>query len=187
MYRNIANPISVSAPGFKNEDIKVTVSNGNGTIKEVNKTKGEYVVTPGKEEETIITASTMVDGKEIALGTQVFRIKAVPDPMPSFNGEKGGSISKNDLLALGSVDVKLVDFDFGDYEFKVVSYDVESTVGGYFNREPNNGSKFSDKVIRNINAAKRGQTFYFTNIKVIEPNGDTRTLGKSVMLKAVIK
>ena len=187
MYRNIANPISVSAPGFKNEDIKVTVSNGNGTIKEVNKTKGEYVVTPGKENETIITASTTVDGKEIALGTQVFRIKAVPDPMPSFNGKEGGAFSKNDLLSLGSVDVKLVDFDFADYEFKVVSYVVETTVGGYLSEEPNNGSKFSDKVIRNINAAKRGQTFYFTNIKVIEPNGDTRTLGKSVMLKAVIK
>ncbi|MBR4157254.1 MAG: hypothetical protein IKU01_11250 [Bacteroidales bacterium] len=187
MYRNIENPISVSAPGFKNEDIKVTVSNGNGTIKEVNKTKGEYVIVPGKENETIITASTMVDGKEIALGTQVFRIKAVPDPMPSFNGEKGGSISKNDLLALGSVDVKLVDFDFGDYEFKVVSYEVETTVGGYVSVEPNNGSKFSDKVIKNINAAKRGQTFYFTNIKVIEPNGVTRKLDESVMLKAVIK
>ena len=185
MYRNIANPISVSAPGFKNEDIKVTVSNGNGTIKEVNKTKGEYVVTPGKENETIITASTMVDGKEIALGTQVFRIKAVPDPMPSFNGKDGGTFSKNDLLSLGSVDVKLVDFDFADYEFKVVSYVVQTTVGSFSSKEPNNGSKFSDKIIKNINSAKRGQTFYFSDIVVREPNGDERRL--KAILKAEIK
>ena len=104
----------------------------------------------------------MVDGKEIALGTQVFRIKAVPDPMPSFNGKDGGTFSKNDLLSLGSVDVKLVDFDFADYEFKVVSYVVQTTVGSFSSKEPNNGSKFSDKIIKNINSAKRGQTFFYS-------------------------
>ncbi len=185
MYRNIENPISVSAPGFKNEDIKVTVSNGNGTIKEVNRTKGEYVIVPGKENETIITASTMVDGKEIALGTQVFRIKAVPDPTPSINGQKSGSYSKNDLLSLGNIVVDLVDFDFDDYEFTVISYQVQTTIGGFGNTVENVGNKFNAQVIKNINASKRGQSFYFSNIRVREPNGDERTL--DAILKAEIK
>ena len=185
MYRNIENPISVSAPGFKNEDIKVTVSNGNGTIKEVNKTKGEYVIVPGKENETIITASTMVDGKEIALGTQVFRIKAVPDPTPSINGQKSGSYTKNELLHLGSIVVDLVDFDFDDYEFTVISYQVQTTIGGFGNTVDNVGNKFNAQVIKNINASKRGQSFYFSNIMVREPNGDERML--DAILKAEIK
>ena len=185
MYRNIENPISVSAPGFKNEDIKVVVSNGNGTIKEINKTKGEYVIVPGKENETIITASTLVDGKEIALGTQVFRIKAVPDPTPSINGQKSGSYTKNELLHLGSIDVNLVDFDFDDYEFNVISYQVQTTIGGFGNTVDNAGSKFNAQVIKNINASKRGQTFYFSNIMVREPNGDERML--DAILKAEIK
>ena len=127
----------------------------------------------------------MVDGKEIALGTQVFRIKAVPDPTPSINGQKSGSYSKNDLLSLGNIVVDLVDFDFDDYEFTVISYQVQTTIGGFGNTVENVGNKFNAQVIKNINASKRGQSFYFSNIRVREPNGDERTL--DAILKAEIK
>ena len=53
MYRGLENPISISAPGMTNENIQVNITNG--TIKKGAKA-GEYLVMPGKDNITTITA-----------------------------------------------------------------------------------------------------------------------------------
>ena len=182
MYRNLENPISVSAAGFNTSDIKVSVTNGQ--IKAGAKA-GEFLVTPGKEAVSVVTATTVVDGKEITLGTYDFRIKAVPDPTPSIAGSPSGEFTKNELLALNCVIVNLKDFDFDGYKYTVVSYDVTTVVGGDGRRVSNVGSTFSPELQKLIKASKRGQAFNFKNIKVKEPNGDERLL--SVTLTAEMK
>ncbi len=182
MYRNIENPISVSASGFNTSDIKVSVTNGQ--IKSGQKA-GEYFVMPGKEKITVVTAKTVVDGKEITLGTYDFRIKAVPDPTPSIAGYSSGKFTKNELLAANCLIVNLKDFDFEGYKYSVVSYDVTTVVGGDGRRVTNVGSNFGPELVKLVNSSKRGQTFNFRSIKVKEPNGEERLL--DVILEAEIK
>lgn len=182
MYRNLENPISVSAPGFNISDIKVSVTNGQ--IKQGQKA-GEYFVTPGEEPITTVTAKALVDGKDVVLGTYEFRIKNVPLPIPSIGGKPSGKYAKNELQALGNVSVDLKDFDFGDYEYTVVSYDVTTTIGGYGKTETNIGTKFNNKVIDIIKKSNRGQKIIFENIRVKEPNGNENTL--DIILQAEIK
>jgi hypothetical protein len=180
MYRGLENPISISAPGMTNENIQVEITNG--TINKGTKA-GEYLVMPGKENITTITATTTIDGKKIVLGNYDFRIKRVPAPTPKICGKTSGLFSKQELLAAGGLMVPLEDFDFEGYKYTIVSYDFMTVVGGNLKRGTANGSKFNSDVNSYINALGRGQTLNFTNIRVKGSDGEERLLDSPIVVE----
>ena len=181
MYRSLENPISVSAPGMASDNIEISVTNGEWRKGEA---KGEYFITPGTENITTITASTIVDGKRTTLGSYNFRIKRVPDPTPKIGGKTSGQFSREELIAAGGLMVPLEDFDFEGYKYTIVSYDFNTNIGGDIKRSNNNkGSKFSSDVQDFIKASRRGQTLNFVNIRVKGSDGEESLLKSTVYVE----
>ncbi len=181
MYRGLENPISVSAPGMASDNIEISVTNGEWRKGEA---KGEYFITPGTENITTITASTIVDGKRTTLGSYNFRIKRVPAPTPKIGGKTSGQFGREELIAAGGLMVPLEDFDFEGYKYTIVSYDFNTNIGGDIKRSNNNkGSKFSADVQDFINASRRGQTLNFVNIRVKGSDGEERLLDSPVVVE----
>lgn len=181
MYRGLENPISVSAPGMASDNIEISVTNGEWRKGEA---KGEYFITPGTENITTITASTIVDGKRTTLGSYNFRIKRVPAPTPKIGGKTSGQFGREELIAAGGLMVPLEDFDFEGYKYTIVSYDFNTNIGGDIKRSNNNkGSKFSSDVQDFINASRRGQTLNFVNIRVKGSDGEERLLDSPVVVE----
>lgn len=107
-YIGVPNPVSVSAPGFSKDKIKVSMSTG-----EISGSGGAYVVKvsqPGKV--TVTVTGTLDGGKSTVLGTTEFRIKRIPPPRVKFSGKAGGSISAGEAKAQNRIFAVLEDFDF---------------------------------------------------------------------------
>lgn len=170
IYRGLNNPIQVSAPGFRSDEIDVTINKG--TIKEVNNT-GLYMVQISDTISTTatITTSTMVDGKRVVLGSSDFKVKTVPNPTAKIAGQLDGSIYKEKLLAADSITPELPDFEFEGYNFTIESYTFIKNIGGIDYPSSVVGGKFDAEVKKSINNARSGQRLTFENIRAKGPDG----------------
>ena len=115
MYSGLDNPISISAPGYTPDEISVRVTGG--TLKVVNKAKGEYELKPHSvKEEVHVYATVMKDGKSMELCNKNYRVKPTPDPKLKVGGVySGGKIGRGELFAAGKLEAEMPDFDFEGY------------------------------------------------------------------------
>lgn len=181
MYIGLENPIAISAPGFTPSQLEIEVKNGQRVQK-----NGEYFILPGNEgPTTTVTVSTVVDGKKVVLENSVFRLKRVPDPVAVISGKSQGQFSKAQILATGGFRLDMPDFDFGDYNFEVVSYTISSVVGGYESRVQGKGRRFNNEVIKFIESARSGQKLRIEQIRVKAPNGEERLLNSSIVIDLI--
>ena len=110
IYAGIPNPFSISAPGFPLESVKAGISAGS-----LSGANGKYMINvPGSMvgKEVTINVSASSDGKTIGLGSNVFRVKAVPNPVAKFAGKMGGIISGNKFSNENEVTASLDNFEF---------------------------------------------------------------------------
>ena len=175
MYEELQNPISVSAPGFTNDDITIKVEGGKFTK---DKNDGDYFVEVNKGAKLVKVMVSAKDdkGKMVDLGTQEFRVKQVPDPVVKIGDITGGKVEKEVLLSIGRVMAVMKDFDFEGFNYTVDSYTV-STYRGTFIDKQNKGPKFSNDVIELISNAQTGQRIQFQDICVKSPKGEVRNVG----------
>jgi gliding motility-associated protein GldM len=175
LYQGLKNPISVSAPGISNDKIDVSISKGKI---EKGSQAGLYLVeVPSGEKNTTITASTTINGKKVVLGTHDFRIKRVPSPEAKIGGVSSGKIGKDELQAAGGIIPDMGDFEFGDFQYNVVSYTLATISGGdYKSSGTIKGGRFNQEVNDMIKSAKKGQKLFFENIQAKGPDGAIRTL-----------
>lgn len=121
IYAGIPNPFSISAPGFSLESIKANISSG-----DLSGSAGKYMVNvPGSMigKEVTINVSGSTDGKTLSLGSNVFRVKAIPNPIAKFAGRMGGAISGNKLALENQITAALENFEF-DVKVKVIKFIV---------------------------------------------------------------
>ncbi len=121
IYAGIPNPFSISAPGFSLESIRATISSG-----DLSGSSGRYMVTvPGSMigKEVTINVSGTTDGKSLSLGSNVFRVKPIPNPTAKFAGKMGGAISGNKIALENQVTAALENFEF-DIRVKVIKFVV---------------------------------------------------------------
>ena len=178
MYSGLDNPISISAPGYTPDEINVRVTGG--TLKTVNKAKGEYEVTPNSvKEEVHVYATVMRDGKSKELCNKNYRVKPTPDPKLKVGGVySGGKISRGELFAAGKLEAELPDFDFEGFSYEIVSYQpVISGSGGSKTLNKVNGARFSSELNGIISKASKGTMIYFEDIVVKAPDKSLRNLG----------
>ncbi|MBR5603086.1 MAG: hypothetical protein IKY27_09445 [Bacteroidales bacterium] len=175
LYQGLKNPISVSAPGISNDKIEVTISKGKI---EKGSQAGLYLVeVPAGEKNTTITASTTINGKKVVLGSHDFRIKRVPSPEAKIGSISSGKIGKDELQAAGGIIPDMGDFEFGDFQYNVVSYTLATISGGdYKSSGTIKGGRFNQEVNDMIRSAKKGQKLFFENIQAKGPDGAIRTL-----------
>jgi len=107
-YIGVPNPVSVSAPGFAKDKIKVSISAGS-----ITGTGGTFVVNVAQPGKVTVTVSGMLDGgKSTVLGSTEFRTKRIPPPIVKFSGKPGGTISAAEAKVQNRIFAILEDFDF---------------------------------------------------------------------------
>ncbi|MDB5154940.1 MAG: gldM, partial [Mucilaginibacter sp.] len=117
LFIGVPNPVSVSAPGIAKEKLHVSVSNGSISGKD-----GKYEVTVSSPGDATVTVSgELSPGKTQVLGSTLFRIKRIPDPVPQFAGKSSGNTNSANLKAQDKLFAKLENFYF-DIKFDVTRF-----------------------------------------------------------------
>ena len=169
-YIGVNNPVDISVAGVSAGKIRVSMSNG-----KIRKARrgGGYTVNVYKTGKKAVIRVT-VDKK--SMGKKKFRIMRVPPPIAKVAGKTGGKIKKNILLAQSGVKADLEGFVF-DMKFKVTTFTVSATVGGFTYDEKSSGGRFSSKQKQMIKKCKRGTKIYIEDIKAVDPTGASYRLG----------
>jgi gliding motility-associated protein GldM len=172
LYRGIDNPVDISVPGYKPDDVIVTASNGKLTYSG----KGEYIFNPGKEHKSIFIISTNINHKLKEYQKKTFRIINTPDPVPAIGYKRGGDITKAEILASAGVNLKSEKSDF-NIKYNVVGFSlmiIESS--DKIKIESAKGPLFSENQKKLISNLKTGQYLFVKDISVKGSDGSSRVL-----------
>ncbi|MBU0488218.1 MAG: gliding motility protein GldM [Bacteroidetes bacterium] len=180
-YIGLKNPITVAVPGAPAEKVNANISGG-GSLVKTGPGKYDVTVSPSAKEVNISVSADMGGGSAKSMGSQVFRVKQIPDPFAIVAGKKGGAITKNAITGNPVVLAVLENFLFDGVRFDVIKFTFSTTVGGFNKEEQCNGSRLSSSAISMINQSKSGQKITFENIMVKGPDGRQRVI-PSVVLK----
>ena len=167
LYAGIDNPISVSA-SVPAEKIGIAITGG-GSFTQTGPGKFDIKVPESLVSKTVtINIHANVDGRQQPMGSNVFRVKRVPDPVALLGGSSkdGSKMPKAELLANPFILASMgTDFVY-DLPWTVNSYKVTFIVKG--SEDPPmtcNNRQFSDAVKNKINSCGPNTVIYFTEIK----------------------
>jgi gliding motility-associated protein GldM len=174
IYAGIPNPFSVSAAGFPLQSVRASISGGTMTG-----ANGKYTVNIGggqigKEVNINVTATN--DGKTVSLGSQKFRVKALPTPKGLVRGKSGGSVEVEWLEAANVMDTQLDDFVF-DVKYRVIRFSAT-----FINPRADavtiacGGANFNSQIKGALNSIKPGATVIFKDIVCEGPDGRQKVL-----------
>ena len=178
VYRGIDNNFSVSVPGVSADKVTVTCEGG-----KITKSGKGYVVRPERDGTIKINVAAEMNGKKVAMGSQEYRVKYLPDPkaflqyvdqngMPRTiqDGRLGRRFLKDDKTTLIA--------SYGEDEllkanFKITSFSMVTVVGS----ADSQGGKLSAAQIRLLDRLEGNDYITFKNIRAVGPDGKTRNLG----------
>ena len=176
LYIGVPNPLSITLGDAKPGTERVSISQGSISGK-----GNSWTATVSSVGEAKITVAGTTPGGEAAKSQSAsFRVKLIPDPIPTLGGDEvlttNGKGQKGTIKAKGGIVPLLKDFDF-EARFNVISYDFYLTSGGeLLPARGNNGPMFSGAVTNLIDRAKPNDMMVFDNIKVQGPDGKTRKI-----------
>lgn len=176
LYRGIENPIDVSVPGVGSDKISVRMTNGTIRKGKYANFKGEWIAEPleiGKTSQIIVSAE--VNGKRMDFAPMEFRVRRIPDPIAKFGGLSTGEIAKETAMAAPGIAATLENFEF-DLKYSVVSYKMVYYQQGYDTKLDATGPALTPQMVAAIRPMRRGQQFYFTDIRAVGPDKITRDL-----------
>jgi gliding motility-associated protein GldM len=182
-YIGIDNPVSISVPGIAAEDLQPSMSGGS-----IGGSRGKYQVKvgqnmAGKEVTVNVSARTKNGVRSMGQGVK-FRVKTVPNPVPTCYGKRGTDVIKaGEIQFIKGVVPMMDNFEF-ELKFPVVSFDVSMNVNGLEVTESTQGPQMSDKQRALIGRAKKGNKIYIEKVKVMKPGGIVAEIG-SVNLKVL--
>ena len=174
-YLGIPNPIKVSVPGIASENLEVSATNGR-----IEKNGDDFFMYPTKLDIagkiTTISVAAKINNENRPMGSMVFRVKEVPDPLATIAGKNSGNLSKADLMAEDGIFADLKDFDF-DLKFKVMQFDVNlSGAGGYVKLYKSTSNKFTTEQKDQFSKLSQGSLIYIDNIMAKGDDGSNRPL-----------
>ena len=173
-YKGVDNPVSISAPGISADDLKPTISNG-----KIVRDGKDWVVRDLRQgnEADITVKAIFPDGSVKVMGKSHFRVKTVPDPIPSFAGKRPTDtrVKKTELLASRGVIAKLDNFDF-ELKFTITQFKVTMVFNGTPVDKLVKGNKVSDDMKKMFKKARKGQKVLIENIKAKGADGSIRSL-----------
>lgn len=181
-YRGLPNPVEISVPGVPADKLRPSISGGHSLTKDAN----GWVVKPGKGNEAVITVSAeMPDGSVVNMGKKDFRVKRIPDPVPSFAGKgpSDSTVPKGDMGVAAGVRAEMENFDF-DVTVKVESFNMIFIRDGQVIEKVSNSNRVTEEMKANMKKVGKGQKLYIEKIKVKLPDGTTRQVA-NISLKVV--
>jgi len=186
VYRGLANPLTIAAAGFTNDQIRLS-SSGGGTLS--NKGNGKYLFTPtpsGKAKEVSFrVTATKKDGSTSSMGPFRFRIKQLPSPTIRLAGKTDGMVDKSALQARAFLTSQLDDFLFEGVKYSVISYKLYIAGPGVSTpyMKSVRGPRFPSDALKVLRKARRGATVSISSVKVKGPDGTKQAAGVSVIIK----
>lgn len=175
-YLGVDNPISVSVAGVPTDKIKVNGSN----VKLRKVSGGKFIANPKK----IGTAKITLSGGNLKPTDFEYRVKRIPDPVLQLGKKTGGTMTAAEMRVQPGIIPFLKDFEF-DAKCRVVEFQmarVPKNDDAVFTT--NQGGRFGSKAKRIIEQAKRGDSYFFNEVKVKCP-GDTHTREISGMVFSI--
>ena len=178
IYAGIPNPFSISAPGFPLESVKASISagsmSGGGGKFNINVPASQVGQT------VTINVSASADGKTIGLGSNVFRVKQIPNPTAKFAGKMGGIISGNKMATENQVTAALENFEF-DINVRVTKFTVvvirpRQDAQQFFC----SGDTFSSQAKAVLSSLPFNSRVYIEGVQAAMPDGRTVTLNSMV-------
>ncbi len=189
VYYNIDNPMSVSVPGLMPKDISVNIGEERAFLHRDpdGSNVNDFIVRPKDSTGTITVHinEKLENGKTRSRGMLRFRVITIPDPVVWLGYvRQGDTVSLDDLINKSYIQVKakLEDFNFPLDEPEVVSYEINRSESFSLPIEVQ-GSKLSQQAKDMLSKARRDETLYVENIKVLMPDGRTVTLQAQFPLK----
>ena len=181
LYAGYDNPVSVSVPGAKNEDIYATATGA--SIKETS--KGKYIVCPSGTSKTVtIKVYMKYNGREQMMATYDFKTRKLPEPSPYLEVKdtrfQSGKIGRSELLATARL-CAAIDDRILDVPFKVISFDmVAFDATGNAIPAKSDGANFSEVQKNAIKNMQRGQRFFITHVRAVGPDNIERNINSSM-------
>lgn len=178
-YVGVPNPVEVSAAGVSSNQLKVSMGGaGGGTIKR--QSDGTYIVNVTKQTRVGEFAKVNVVAPGVTVSKD-FRVKLIPDPVPTLSGKAGGPMGNGEFKAQRALIPQLKNFDF-DARCNIVGFQI---IRAAKREDPqlnaNVGGKFDNRTQALVSQAKPGDIFVFDNIKCKCPGDDvSRPLPSSV-------
>ncbi len=176
LYIGVPNPLSITLGDAKPGTERVSISQGSIS----GKGNSWTATVSSVGEATITVGGTTPAGESAKAQSAVFRVKLIPDPIPTLGGDEvlttNGKGQKGTIKAKGGIVPLLKDFDF-EARFNVLSYDFYLTSGGeLLPARGNPGPMYSTAVTNLIDRAKPNDMMVFDNVKVRGPDGKTRKI-----------
>jgi gliding motility-associated protein GldM len=177
LYIGVPNPVTVSAPGIPKDKVSISMSGGS-----LSKVDGEhYIAKVSALGQATITVSGQVSGKNVTLGSSIFRVKRIPDPKAMFAGKSGGTTSSANIRGQDRLFAKLDNFDF-DAKFNVTRFTLliakprQDVV-----KLTTSGGELSGAMRSAIGSVTPGTTVVFQDIIAVGPDGTQRGLDPIVL------
>lgn len=175
LYIGVDNPMKISVPGVGQNDVSATLE-GAGTL--TKNPDGSYTARVNAVGKCKIAVSAKIEGKVQLMGEEEFRIKRIPDPVPTLGGKlRGGNTQPGSIKAQSGVVALLENFDF-EARFDVVSFQmVFSSKGEIFKAEAQ-GPLLNAQMKSFLDRAKPKDIIFIDEIKVVGPDKQPRKLGQ---------
>jgi gliding motility-associated protein GldM len=160
VYRGLDNPMTISFAGVSDNKVSAT---GAG-LKKASGT-GKYTMKPGGGKTVKISVSATLDDGSKASDNQTFRIKDIPKPTGTINGQDGMSKLPRNNVAIGKIGAKLDDFVF-DLNIAVQSFRIK--ISG----QPTiscTGNRLSGRAKQAVRKAPKRSTISIFDIKAKIP------------------
>ncbi len=174
MYRDYDNKFSISVPGVASNNIRVTVDGAS-----VKQDKGLWLIRPTSKanELTIMVAADMGGGKYQSMGSQKYRVKALPKPGAYFkSGSKEydeGNIARAALLNGDATIIASYGPDgLLDLKYTITSFTLRTARG----LKPAKGNKFTAAQINELKQLKPGSLVNIVEIRAKNASGKEVTL-----------
>lgn len=175
LYIGVDNPMKISVPGVGAGDVSASLQ-GSGTL--TKNSDGTYTANVTGVGKCNVAVSAKIEGKVQPMGTEEFRIKRIPDPIPSLGGKLfGGNTQPGTIKSQSGLVAMLKDFDF-DAKFSIVSFQMVYSSKGEIFKAETQGPMFNANMKQFLDRAKPKDIIFIDEIKVVGPDKQPRKLGQ---------
>lgn len=179
-YIGVDNPVSIIISGIPSENLLFTITNG--VLKRDLLSDDWIVNVPANISKTVITIFTSINGVKKKVGSKLFRVKKLPNPVPTIANKNSGTINREIIIAAGAIVPKMPDdFDF-DHSFIIKSFTLTIQRGFKTYHYKSTGPYLSNEMTAQIKRTNRGQNIVFEDIVATDSNSIDRDLS-SIILK----
>jgi hypothetical protein len=189
VYYNVDNPMSVSVPGLLPKDIVVSIGEDKAFLHRDpdGSNNNDMIVRPKDSTGTItVHVDERIDPQRTRnRGMVRYRVVTLPNPVLYMGYvRQGDTVALDDLINKGYIQVKaqFENLNLPLEEPVVLGYDLNRS--GWFNVPIEvTGSRLSSEAHDMLSKARRDETLYIDNVRVLLPDGRTVTLKAEFPLK----